>query len=60
VSFEVSRDTKRTFGLALMVVGALLTASIFGMVWGIPLFMIGWDLRQRMDEEEANEAASAA
>lgn len=49
---DVSDAIKNAFGLALMVIGVVLTLSIFGMVWGIPLFMIGWDIRDRVAREE--------
>lgn len=49
---DVSDSTKNTFGLVLMAIGVILTVSVFGMVWGIPLFMIGWDIRDRVAREE--------
>lgn len=54
-SVNVSDDSKNTFGLVLMGVGAVLTLSIFGMVWGIPLFMIGWDIRDRVARGETTK-----
>lgn len=49
---SLSSETLNTFGFVLMVLGGLLTLSIFGLVFGIPLFMIGWDIRQRTAEQQ--------
>ena len=57
--FDFSPKTRSAFGLALMVVGGLLTASIIGMIYGIPLFMIGWDIRQRVTEESEEQKRAA-
>jgi len=47
----LSADTRRTFGMVLMGLGVLLTITIVPMVWGVPLFMIGRDIRNRAAEE---------
>lgn len=43
----LSAENRRTLGTALMILGGLLTVTIVPMVWGIPLFMIGRDIRRR-------------
>lgn len=52
LSPDVSDSTKNAFGLVLMAIGVILTVSVLGMVWGIPLFMIGWDIRDRVARKE--------
>lgn len=56
IGIEVSDSTKSVFGLALMGIGVVLTITIVGMVWGIPLFMIGWDIRDRVSRKQDQQS----
>jgi hypothetical protein len=40
----------RTVGGCLLVIGLLLTATVFGAFLGVPLLLVGWMLHMREDE----------
>lgn len=52
---QVSSNTRNHAATVMMVVGGLLTLSVVGMAWGVPLLMWGWDIRRRIRNEEEAE-----
>ena len=55
-----TRENRKRFANALIVIGALLTVTFFGMAFGIPLMIWGWDVKRRLREEaeESRESGS--
>lgn len=47
----LSPEIRQTLGTVLMGLGVLLTVTIVPIVWGIPMYMIGRDIRNRARAE---------
>jgi hypothetical protein len=46
-------EQRMKFANALMVIGGILIVSVFGLGFGIPLFVWGYDLKRQLREEQS-------